>query len=717
MTRLASDAFLDKPVTQLRHISAARAKLLAQLDIFSVRDLLASYPFRYIDLSNSVTCDQAQIGQMVSITGTIKRIKHTTPRPKLDIIEIALTDGHGVILGVWFRQPWILKKISEGARVVLSGKVTYDYGFKRIISPYLEVLDNAENTSMPRMIPVYHCVGGLTSSWMRRYVSTALEQCADIHDFLPPNVRKKHSLVNKKAALRSIHFPHFPKEQAAARKRLAYEEIFLLQLLMLRRKIVELEGEKAIEHKQGKAYKSLKEILPFELSEEQNAAICDITSDMQSKHIMNRMLLGDVGCGKTIVSAFALAMCADSKKQAAVMAPTEVLARQYGTSIGHFLDECGITWTTLTGATSAQKRTEICKRLQNGDLDVLFGTHALLQKDVVFKDLSLCVIDEQHRFGVNQRSILRKKGPGSDLLVMSATPIPRTLALTLYGDLETSFIHKRPMSLAPVETIHISHQERFRAYEEIKQAIGRGEQAYIICPLVGSRTTSRDNTQENENLQFLDYSKGQDYSDLKAAENEAKFLAEKVFTNSCVGLLTGRIKAPKKQEVMNDFRDGKIDVLVATTVVEVGVDVPNATVMMIEDAQRFGLSQLHQLRGRVGRGKKPGKVFVVADPKKGEEEIAERLKMFVTCTDGFKLAEADLHIRHEGNVLGVQQHGYSILKLTDIVADKELINQAHNDACALLEDDSKLEASQHFALRKELERLEEKLDKDIEGAA
>ena len=715
MTRLAADAILDKLVTELRLINASRAKLLAELSIYTVRDLLESYPFRYVDLSNAVSCAQAQIGEMVSVTGTIQRIKHTVPKPKLDIIEIAVVDDGGVILGIWFRQPWMLNKLEEGMRVALSGKVTYDYGFKRIVSPYLEVL-NSGDAATPRLIPVYHCTKGLTNAWMRRYLSTALEQSADMHDFLPASLRNKYALMNKKAALRTLHFPHSWEEQKKARRRLAYEEVFLLQVLMLRRRNSELNNQHAICHIKGSKFAALRGALPFELSEEQTAAVEDITNDMQKNIIMNRMLLGDVGTGKTIVSAFALAMCADSGKQAAVMAPTEVLARQYGNSLGGLLDECGISWAILTGSTKAAQRKEICEKLDSGELDVLFGTHALLEDDVIFKDLSLCIIDEQHRFGVNQRSILRKKGPGCDLLVMTATPIPRTLALTLYGDLETSFIHKPPAGRAQTTTVHISRDERFVAYDEIRKAIARGEQAYIICPLVGLTRQQREETKE-DNDPFLDYSKGQDYSNLKAAQQEAEFLADKVFTSANVGLLTGKMASAKKQEVMEDFRSGKIDVLVATTVVEVGVDVPNATMMMIEDAERFGLSQLHQLRGRVGRGTKAGKVFIVADPAKDDTQLQERLQTFVNCSDGFELAQADLRIRHEGNVLGYKQHGQSILKLTDVISDAKLIQTAHEDAKKMLDKDMELNSPEFAALRNELERLEQRLDEDVDGAA
>lgn len=704
MTRLSSDAFLDKEVSKLRLINASRAQTLAKLSIYNVRNLLEFYPFRYIDLTNIQTAASAQIGQTVTVLGTIQRVKTLQPRRNLNIVEAALVDDSGVILGIWFRQSWIANKVHEGDYVALSGKVSYDYGFKRIVSPYLEVLENNTAKADIGLVPVYHVTQGLSVSWMRRYISIALEQCADIHDSLPSSIRSKHNLSSKKAALRSIHFPSSWQAYSFARKRLAYEEVFFLQLLMLQRKIKETQKSLATQHTKGDKFKALYCALPFSLSDEQQNAIDEITSDMCSNFVMNRMLLGDVGTGKTIVSAFAMALCADSSTQAVVMAPTEVLARQYEKSLGSLFDACNIRYVTLTGSTSVSERANICERLLAGKIDVLFGTHALLEPDVVFKELSLCIIDEQHRFGVQQRSTLREKGKACDLLVMTATPIPRTLALTLYGDLDTSFICKRPATLAQTTTVHISRDERFEAYEAIRAALKRGEQAYIICPLVGLTHEQRADVEFSHEL-FLDEQSEYDYSNVKAAEDEAQFLSAKVFPEAKIGLLTGRMNSSKKQEVMEEFRAGVIDILVATTVVEVGIDVVNATVMIIEDAERFGLSQLHQLRGRVGRGTLPGQVFVVADPKKDDDNLKQRIDTFVHCDNGFELAQADLKIRHEGNILGLRQHGRSILKLTDVLADEKLIQQAHTDALQVLNEDPSLCKKQNVSLKRELERL------------
>ena len=399
-----------------------------------------------------------------------------------------------------------------------------------------------------------------------------------------------------------------------------------------------------------------------------------------------------------------------------MMAPTEVLARQYAAKLGPLFDACGMSWGILTGSTVAAERAELLDALSHGSVDVVFGTHALIEPDVVFSDLSLVIIDEQHRFGVRQRAALREKGPGSDLLVMTATPIPRSLALTLYGDLSTSYIRTRPVSRPETTTQVVSRDARGVAYDAIRAALAQGRQAYIICPLVGLSREQRARRSENGEMQLSLSGRG-DISDPKAAEEEAQFLARKVFPQYTVGLLTGHMGATEKRMVMDAFHDREIDVLVATTVVEVGVDVPNATVMMVEDAERFGLSQLHQLRGRVGRGEHQGQVFLVADPGKDDTDTQARMDALVSTNDGFALAEADLKARREGDVLGSRQHGAETLKLVNVVDDAELIALAHDDALRILADDPALSHDEHTALARELETVFSRYDDSAsEGA-
>ena len=697
---------LDAPVEKVRAVSPARAKHLAKMGIFTVFDLLQNYPHRYIDLSHTASVSRAQIGEFVTIVGQVDEVVQKQPRPRMDILEVSLFDGTGILMAVWFRQPWMAKRFAKGMRVAFSGKIGFEYGFKRMNSPLVAFLDSVENGQggASQLHSVHHATENISATWMRRFIANALEQTSDLADPLPASLRISRQLISKKAALRQIHFPLNKRQLAEAHKRIAYEEVLCLQLEMMMRRNAETSDGTPHEHAPGERVCALGDALPYELTDEQEQAIEEISRDMCAPRCMNRMLLGDVGTGKTVVAAFALALAADSGLQAAMMAPTEVLARQYAQKMGPLFDSCGITWGILTGATSAQEREKLLDDAASGKLSVLFGTHALIEPDVEFACLSLCIIDEQHRFGVNQRAKLRMKGECCDLLVMTATPIPRTLALTLYGDLETSYIRKRPASRPPTQTVVVSRHARGHAYEEIRQALKEGRQAYVICPLVGLSRKKRAEHEESGQM-AASLRGGDDIADPKAAEQEAAHLQRNVFQGFRVGLLTGHMTSAEKQEVMDDFHDGRIHVLVATTVVEVGIDVPNATMMMIEDAERFGLSQLHQLRGRVGRGQYPGKVFLVADPGKEDTDVQARMDALVNTTDGFELAQADLVARREGDVLGDRQHGAATLKLVNVIDDEELISCAHEDALSLLETDPHLETPQNLALHREIQRV------------
>lgn len=716
--RADSDFLLDCSVDKVRAVSANRAKLLAKMDIRTVRELLGNYPHRYIDLSKTSTAARAPIGEFVTIVGTVDEIAEKQPRRRLHILEVSLFDGTGVVIATWFRQPWMTAKFERGMRVAFSGKVTFEYGFKRMNSPYVAFLGEPtqDGRAAAQVIALHSTTEGISTTWMRRFIANALEQAADITDPLPAAVRIKRGLISKKAALRLIHFPHTPLQVQAARRRLAYEEVLMLQLEMMRRRRQETCDGNPTVHVLAERTRALEERLPYTLTDEQQQAVADIARDMGAPSAMNRMLLGDVGTGKTAVAAFALAICADSASQAAMMAPTEVLARQYAAKMGPLFDAIGISWGVLTGSTAPDEREELLEAAAEGSLQVLFGTHALIEPSVRFAHLSLVIIDEEHRFGVNQRAALRMKGPGCDLLVMTATPIPRTLALTLYGDLETSYIRMRPGNVTPTVSRVVSRDSRGIAYEAIKGALAQGQRAYIICPLVGLSRERRAEQEENGSL-AASLAGGGDICDPKAAEDEAARLQRDVFSGYHVGLLTGRMNAKDKQRVMEEFRDGSIDVLVATTVVEVGVDVPDATMMMIEDAERFGLSQLHQLRGRVGRGANPGTVFLVADPGKDDTDLQMRMDAFTSTTDGFALAEIDLKSRREGDVLGSRQHGAETLKLVNVIDDADLIAYAHEDARALLQADPELEAPEHELIAHEIARVFAAYDKTVPKGA
>ncbi len=701
--RADADVFMSARVGSLKGVGASRVSQLSRLHVSTVRNLLFFFPHRYIDLSHVATCAAAPIGERATVVGTVHEVRHSRPRPRLDIVEASIVDDTGVLMAVWFRQPWMEKRLARGMRVAVGGTVSFDYGFKRIVSPMLEVLSSDGAAPAMAFVPVHHATEGLSTGLVRRFVANALSACADIHDPLPARMRRAYKLENRKAALHDIHFPPSAAARDAARRRLAFEEAFFLQLEMMRRRNEECAHAQPIVHDaHAPQVARLVAALPFELTDDQKAAADEILADMAAPRIMNRMLIGDVGCGKTVVAACALACAAASGHQAAMMAPTELLARQYETALAGLLDAAGISCALLTGSTTPAERARILSELAAGRVRVLFGTHALIEPDVAFSSLSLVVIDEQHRFGVGQRAALRAKGPGCDLLTMTATPIPRTLALVCYGDVQTSYIRQRPAGREPVATEVLSRDARALAYDAIRAAVADGHQAYIVCPLVGLSSEQRAEASADGGLE-RSIAAGRDLTTLKAAEDEAAYLSRSVFPDFSVGLLTGGMPAADKRRVMEEFAAGDIAVLVATTVVEVGVDVPNATVMMVEDAERFGLAQLHQLRGRVGRGSAAGRFFLIADPGKDDEKLAARLDALCSTDDGFELARLDLESRREGNVFGAMQHGASVLRLVDVTRDAALVQAAHAEAAAVLEADPGLAAPEHRALAAELE--------------
>lgn len=672
-------ALWSRPVTDVRFVDVHKAEALARQDIHTVGDLLRHYPFRHLDLSHTATLAQACPGTDATVMGTIHDIKVKRPRPRLSITEVAIVDGTGALIGVWFNQPYIAQRYRVGERVAFAGRVELDYGLKQMRSPFVERLDEGHDVdSVARILPIHRATEGLSTNWMRRLVFEALTLAGDVSDPLPASLRQELHLVSLRHALSAIHFPDDADSLAQARRRLAYEELLILQLGLRLRRRLETDGRSGHAHTvDGPCTRHFRDALPFTLTDDQDIALGQISADLASSTPMNRMLLGDVGTGKTAVACGAMVIVADSGTQVAMMAPTEVLASQYATKIGPLLDDLGISWCLLTGSTTASRRRTMLDLLASGEITVAFGTHALIQQDVIFKALTLAVVDEQHRFGVAQRLALRSKGEAPDLLVMTATPIPRSLALTLYGDLDTSYLRRRPGDRGEdhVRTKVVPRAERERAYEAVRTAVADGRQAYIVCALVDES----------------------DAAQARAATSEAERLRTKVFPDLRVGLLTGQMRPAEKTAIMQRFRDAELDILVATTVIEVGVDVPNATIMLIEDAERFGLAQLHQLRGRVGRGEHPGEVFLFADPRTADGK--ERMAAIESTNDGFLLADTDLRLRGEGDLLGQRQSGLPILRLARITDDLELISRAHDDAERLLDGDPDLSADAHALLR------------------
>ncbi|MBU4557355.1 MAG: ATP-dependent DNA helicase RecG, partial [Actinobacteria bacterium] len=679
---VASLAAWDLDVSAARYVDNARAEALGRLGILSIRDLLQHYPFRYVDLTAVVPLLQVKPGTEVTVVGRVHDIKIKKPKPRLSIVEVSIVDGTGVMLGVWFNQPYMASRFVRDERVAFAGTATLEYGLKQMRNPFVEKLGVEDSDdSAARIVPVHRATEGLSTNWMRRLIGSALEDVGDVPDFLPAALRIGRDLIALAPALRDIHFPRSASDSDKARTRLAYEELLCLQLGMCQRRHRLTRETPGISHViDGPGLTALRKTSPFEPTGDQARAIDEILGDMAAPEPMNRLLLGDVGTGKTLVAAHALCAAVDSGSQAAMMAPTEILAQQYAEKVGPLLDAAGVSWALHTGSTPASERKITLEAARTGALGVLFGTHALLDAKVEFHKLTLVIVDEQHRFGVGQRLGLRKKGASADLLVMTATPIPRSLALTLYGDLATSYLRERP-NTAETRTTELVHMTgRERAYKRVSAAVAKGRQAYIVCALVDESDTAQ----------------------AKAAVNEADRLARRVFSDLRVGLLTGRMKPSEKASVMKRFRAGEIDVLVSTTVIEVGIDVPNATVMIIEDADRFGLAQLHQLRGRIGRGEHAGLLMLFADPKTPEGKA--RMQAIVSTEDGFVLAEQDLALRGEGQVLGDRQHGLPELKLASLSADGELLDAARADAISIIESDPDLKRPEHGPLAEEVKR-------------
>lgn len=718
--RLAATLAVDSPVDRVPGVSPARARSLAKIGVRTVRDLLAHYPRRYVDMSEMATVSQAKVGAMHTISGMVHEVKLKKPKPRLSLVEIALVDATGLLLVTCFRQPWLADRLKPGMRIAVSGKVEFSYGFKRMTNPFVETLEDGA-PSEGVVVAVHPSTESLSTAWMRRLVGNALDACAGLYDPLPLELRLRHRLVSRQCALRCIHEPQSMEDVARARRRLVYEELLMLELHLMAEARRREQCAHPVEHcVDGPRLASFRASLPFDLTEEQERAVEELLASLASPRQARHMLLGDVGTGKTVVVAHALAAVSDTRTQALMMAPTEVLARQYASSIGPILDAAGVTWEILTGSTKGAEREAIVERVRAGVVDVLFGTHALLEADVMPRSCSLVIVDEQQRFGVGQREKLASKGACPDQLYLTATPIPRTLALAVYGDYSLSYLRSRPRNRAGNTTMVLDRSEQGRAYDAVRDALGEGRQAYVVCPLVGQTAKEKDRSspswdssdEESYEYAFVTIEGDADMplGDLKAARAHADFLQRKVFADYQVDLLHGGMSGEAKAEVMRRFENGETQVLVSTTVIEVGVDVPNATVMVVEDADRFGLSQLHQLRGRVGRGECAGQAFLISATR--NPVALERLSVMERTEDGFEVAEHDLALRREGDILGNRQHGASILKLVNVVRDRPIVEAAHADAEAIIEQDPTLQGRANRALAREVRMLFSSVAKD-----
>lgn len=714
--RLARTSALQEDISRLKYVSGTREEALRRLGIERVRDLLLHIPSRYLDFSRAYSIEGAPIGEVCTIVGTVDSVSNKpTSKRGMTVTEVFLIDETGVLKVAFFKQPWLAREFTRGDRLAVIGKVEFAYGFKQMASPHHEKLD--AHGGGGGILPVHRVCEGISQAWFRRISSAALEGAGVFCDPVPAALRARRGLMSLSRALRAIHFPRLLAEVPLARRRLAYDELMYLQLALRLRNDGNLLGVRAFGHRAGMHVDALRSALPFSLSGEQEAAVQDILADMTDPNrIMNRLLLGDVGTGKTAVACVALACVADSDSQACVMAPTGVLARQYAVKSGPLLERAGITWALLTGSTPPEERAGILRRIASGDIHVVFGTHAVLNDEVRFNRLTLVVIDEQHRFGVGQRNVLRSKGPGADLLVMTATPIPRTLALSVYGDLDTSIIRNRPVPGAGVATRVLESTSRDIAYGAIREAVSQGRQAYVICPMV-SPQDSPEHLEDVPGLDIDERGRARQAVTLHDVESEVENV-RRLMPGVRVEALHGKMPAKMKDRTIDEFRTGAIDVLVSTTVVEVGVDVPNATVMLIENGERFGLATLHQLRGRVGRGELPGVCHVVTEvrAKRGAKSPAwDRLQALAKTDDGFELAEKDLRLRHEGEILGLRQHGGISLRFVDLDSDVDLIEAAHEDAEEVLRYSRDLTACATMPMRHEVIARYGEIFKEVSG--
>jgi ATP-dependent DNA helicase RecG len=682
---------LGTPLAKAPGVSAPLARTLEEAFGYrSVRDLLEHYPRRYLTRGELTDLAHAKKGAEVTLVGTVRNLARKQPRRNLRILEVRVVDDSGAWVCTWFNQPWHAQKLTVGTVAAFSGKLAWKAGRLGMANPGYEVLREGDDPEgfANEVIPVYPATKEVSSGRLRRAVGALLDRFGDVPDFVPEPLRRRHGLPARAAALESIHRPADRSEATRARDRLVYDELFVLQVgLALRRRALEAGQHGQPLQTDGDLTKRLLASLPFQPTAAQSRAMAEIGADLARSKPMHRLLQGEVGSGKTIVALWSLLCAVQSGMQGAIMAPTEVLADQHGINLRALLEPLGEGGglfggprvEVLTAATTGAARQRILEGAAAGEVDLLVGTHALLSEGVEFRRLGVIVVDEQHRFGVHQRVRLREKGDSPHVLIMTATPIPRTLALTLYGDLDVSTLDELPPGRTPIATHVVADATlRERAYQRVREEVAAGHQAYVVCAL-------KDESDKVE---------------VRSAKAEAERLRAEVFPELRVGLVYGDMAAREKEATMDRFRAGEIDVLVSTTVIEVGVDVPNATVMLIEDADRFGLSQLHQLRGRVGRGQAPGLCILFADPL--TDEGRARMDAIARTTDGFELANEDLRIRGEGTVFDARQSGLSDLKLARLIDDFDWVRRARSDAFGLVADDPELTDPAHRRLRQEV---------------
>lgn len=709
---MASLARLSRiAVSEVSGFSGSRGRALVEGGVATVADLLFHVPRRYIDRSRVEPIALIPIGEEVTVIARVLSVRLRRPRRSLSIVEAVVTDGTATLKAVWFNQTFRARQLAEGAEVALSGKLERFRAGYQMKSPDVDVLGDTESLITGRVVPVHPTVKGVGTGWIRRGVHNALRRSIPIPDPFPQELLEQRRLAGRQKAFSDIHFPESLADIGPARRRLAFDELFRMEIALAMAKHRQMQQARGVAHQlDGSFVSTFLDGLPYAPTSAQIRVLEEIRTDLSRSHPMHRMLQGEVGSGKTMVAVAALLYGIEGGFQGAIMAPTEVLATQHFLGVSALLEQVGlgaefegegaslgmesmfasgrasVRIALLTGSqavvnfSSSTRREDIVRWIAEGNVHLVVGTHALIQEGVQFHKLGVAVVDEQHRFGALQRATLRGKGADvdPDLLIMTATPIPRTLAMTLYGDLDVSTIDEMPPGRLEVVTEALPWARQDEAWEIVRAEVDSGRQAFVVCPLV----------EESEKIE----------STSAIAEH---LRLQGVFPGFRLGLMHGQLPSKEKEEVMRLFRSGDIDVLVATTVIEVGIDVPNATVMIIEGADRFGLSQLHQLRGRVGRGEHAGHCVLLCDPT--TDEGGARIEAMVATSDGFRLAEEDLRIRGQGTVFGTRQSGMGDLRIADILKDFEILVDARKEAFDLVAEDPNLQA--HPELAEEIQAL------------
>ena len=667
---------LTDDVKFVKGVGPNRVKLLNKLNIYNLEDLITYYPREYEDRSKPKKIADTENGEECLIEGIvtshIKEIR--THRKNMIIYKLIVRDDTDSCELVWYNQSYLKKMFRIGETYKFFGRINKRIGQTEMVSPVYDLEGNNKNTG--RIIPIYPLTYSLSQNTLRHIIEEGLNQAKDkIAETLPEYILEEYKLMKLKNAMQSIHFPKELKDFGEARNRLAFEELLTMQLLLLNLKNKYKNTEKGIKFDSKVKMSDVINDLPFKLTKAQTRVLEEIDSDMESDKAMNRLLQGDVGSGKTIVSIIAAYKAVKSGYQMAMMAPTSILASQHLENFKNVLEKYDIRCELLLGNTTKKKKEDILSRLKNGEIDIIIGTHSLLEENVIFKNLGLVVTDEQHRFGVRQRSTIVSKGKNPDVLVMTATPIPRTLALILYGDLDISIIDELPPNRKKIDTFAVRKALEERVNNFVKKQIDEGRQAYIVCPLV----------EESEEIEA------------KSVDELTEKYKNEVFKEYKVECLHGKMKPKEKEEIMQRFKEGKIDILISTTVIEVGVDVPNSNIMVIENAERFGLAQLHQLRGRVGRGEYQS--YCILKYQGNSELIRKRMQVMQETNDGFIISEKDLELRGSGEFFGTKQHGIPEFKVANLFEDMKLLKLVQSAAIKILEEDPGLEEQKNIRLK------------------